>query len=86
MVKVGSYISESEKEKEDMQSKKPCVICKQPIGVDPNGWDGGHNAEPVSEGRCCGLCNDEFVFPARILQYRQHQLVVALSSKLSDKG
>ena len=35
-----------------------CVICKEEIGVDPiSGWDGGHNAEPIAEGRCCDVCN-----------------------------
>jgi hypothetical protein len=34
-----------------------CVICSQIIPPDPDGWDGGHNAEPIIEGRCCGTCN-----------------------------
>ena len=34
-----------------------CVICSQKISSDPDGWDGGHNAEPIVEGRCCGDCN-----------------------------
>ena len=35
-----------------------CVICSQKIPPDPDGWDGGHNAEPIAEGRCCGTCNE----------------------------
>ena len=34
-----------------------CVICSRKITTDSNGWDGGHNAEPIVEGRCCGDCN-----------------------------
>ena len=34
-----------------------CVICSQRISTDPDGWDGGHNAEPVAKGKCCGACN-----------------------------
>ena len=45
-----------------------CVICSQPIGVDPNGWDGGHNAQPVLDGRCCEPCNAEVVMPTRLKQ------------------
>jgi len=26
----------------------------------------GHNAEPVNDGRCCTVCNDTVVIPARI--------------------
>jgi hypothetical protein len=46
-----------------------CVICNDKIGVDPiSGWDGGHNAEPVAEGRCCDACNTMEVIPARLQQ------------------
>ena len=34
-----------------------CVICSQKIPPDPDGWSGGHNAEPIVKGRCCGTCN-----------------------------
>ena len=44
-----------------------CVICKEEIGVDPiSGWDGGHNAEPIAEGRCCDRCNEDIVIPHRM--------------------
>ena len=54
---------------------KTCVICSQPIGVDKlydeygilrGTWDGGHNAEPISQGKCCEPCNDEIVTPERL--------------------
>ena len=35
-----------------------CVICSRRITTDPDGWNGGHNAEPVAEGRCCHWCNE----------------------------
>ena len=56
-----------------------CSICKEDITSDSNGeWDGrlsrycrhlnysGHNAEPVNDGRCCDVCNDTVVIPARL--------------------
>lgn len=46
-----------------------CSICSNKIIPDPiSGWDQGHNAEPVSEGRCCDECNTGLVIPARISQ------------------
>ena len=48
---------------------KKCSICKQPMHPDPSGWSGGHNAEPINKGRCCGMCNDMIVTPKRISQY-----------------
>ena len=38
-----------------------CVIC----GDDIEGDD--HNAEPVATGRCCDMCNTEWVIPSRIV-------------------
>ena len=46
-----------------------CVICKGNIMPDPNGWAGGHNAQPVANGQCCGACNSYSVIPARINEY-----------------
>ena len=46
-----------------------CVICNDEIGKDPiSGWDGGHNAEPIAEGRCCDACNSLEVIPARLAE------------------
>ena len=49
------------------------MICKKKIKPDPNGWDGGHNAEPVRHGRCCGYCNDLVITPYRIAEFYAHQ-------------
>ena len=41
---------------------KKCVICNDYVisGV-------GHNPAPVkNDGRCCGVCNDIVVIPARL--------------------
>ena len=46
-----------------------CVICKQDITADPNGWDGGCNAEPIAEGQCCYVCDNNIVLPARLAQF-----------------
>ena len=43
-----------------------CSICFSKITADPYGWDGGNNAAPVNNGRCCFLCNEKVVIPARL--------------------
>jgi hypothetical protein len=43
-----------------------CSICKTNITADPDGWDGGNNAEPVNDGICCYDCNYSVVIPARL--------------------
>ena len=48
------------------ESLMNCVICKDFILPDANGWDGGHKAQPVAEGQCCGDCNDTLVTYARL--------------------
>ena len=35
-----------------------CIICGFKIGIDSDGWDGGHNADPIAKGRCCHWCNE----------------------------
>ena len=45
-----------------------CCICGKPITKEASGWDGGHNAYPLMEGRCCGTCNDKLVLHARLKQ------------------
>ena len=42
-----------------------CSICNDEI-PDIMGWDKGHNAQPVNDGRCCDTCNYFVVIPARI--------------------
>jgi hypothetical protein len=37
-----------------------CVLCNMEIGVDPlSGWDQGHNAQPLANGRCCDDCQND---------------------------
>ena len=43
-----------------------CTICNGTIEIEISGWREGHNAEPVTPGRCCSVCNAEVVIPARI--------------------
>lgn len=38
-----------------------CSICKEAIN-DPH----GHNAQPLNDGRCCSICNTQFVIPERL--------------------
>jgi len=45
---------------------KKCCLCGHPIAVEANGWSDGHNAAPVSEGRCCETCNYGLVVPTRL--------------------
>tara|TARA_R100001463_G_scaffold28798_3_gene65856 strand:- start:5508 stop:5753 length:246 start_codon:yes stop_codon:yes gene_type:complete len=47
-----------------------CSLCYGIIDTEDNGWTEGHNAEPISDGRCCTKCNDELVMPARITLLR----------------
>jgi hypothetical protein len=57
------------------QTEMQCSICDQEIKgkvvIDKNGnpfvpWDGGNNAQPVNDGRCCDECNYSVVIPARL--------------------
>jgi|10_taG_2_1085330.scaffolds.fasta_scaffold36055_3 hypothetical protein len=44
-----------------------CCICNDEILVEVNGWDKGHNADPVvPEGRCCESCNFKHVIASRM--------------------
>jgi len=44
-----------------------CCICGFRIEVQANGWAEGHSPSPILEhGRCCGVCNDTIVIPARM--------------------
>jgi hypothetical protein len=57
-----------------------CCICGEDIIAEAkakgNLWEGGHNPDPIKNGRCCDVCNYNKVVPARI-----HQL---LSSERKD--
>lgn len=44
-----------------------CCICRMKIETEPlTGWKGGHNAQPIMDGRCCGECNTLVVIPLRL--------------------
>lgn len=45
-----------------------CSICGNEIEVEPSGWAGGHNAQPINDGRCCTTCNATVVIPGRIIR------------------
>ena len=50
--------------------KMKCKICSKEILMDADGiWEGGHNAEPVIEGKCCERCNFAAVIPARLKEF-----------------
>ena len=42
-----------------------CVLCGNPIDVQPNGHREGFKAEPVAKGNCCSMCNYQKVIPAK---------------------
>ena len=42
-------------------TSKQCSICGS------YRWpDGDHNAQPINNGRCCGICNAVYVIPTRM--------------------
>ena len=49
-----------------------CSICKGEIEQEKHPvtgkvfWTEGHNAEPINNGRCCGMCNQTKVIPERM--------------------
>ena len=57
------------KKEKKMGHPKVCIICNDNIGVDVNGWDGGHNASPIKEGQCCENCNRTKVIPERMRNF-----------------
>lgn len=42
-----------------------CSICGNIIEPNAFGWSDGNNAQPINGGRCCDICNMEYVIPAR---------------------
>jgi len=70
--------------------KRKCNICNEEINVlyGPKGeimWSIGHNAEPVNNGRCCGVCNTTVVLAERmrpILGERKSKELTAALAKL----
>ena len=66
---------------------KICVICEKPITADANGWEGGHNAQPVAKGQCCNDCNARHVEPAQYKQagYSQTEAnIIAITKKYRE--
>ena len=50
---------------------RKCSICEghiKPLRDDSGQvvWEGGNNAQPINDGRCCNECNMTVVIPARI--------------------
>lgn len=43
-----------------------CCLCGEDIDIGWQGWEEGHNAQPLKKGRCCTKCNSKKVIPARI--------------------
>tara|TARA_R100001126_G_C4777889_1_gene125666 strand:- start:28 stop:282 length:255 start_codon:yes stop_codon:yes gene_type:complete len=64
---------------------KDCDICGEPIYPELSGWTEGHNAEPVTEGRCCEICNHTKVIPARILFVQNRQKALDFLANLTTK-
>jgi len=42
-----------------------CVLCGNPIDVQPNGHREGFKAEPAAKGNCCTHCHWTIVIPAK---------------------
>ena len=65
-----------------------CSLCNGPLDKHRHPatgevyWAKGHNAEPISDGRCGDLCNDLTVIPARIkrLQFSSDAATKAMTS------
>lgn len=50
-----------------------CSICGEKITKDSNGWEGGCNADPINEGRCCEECDKTIVLPVRIKEFMERK-------------
>ena len=59
-----------------------CSICKEEIEVEGN-WKLGNNAQPINNGRCCGVCNMSKVIPMRILESNYYQLQKKLDEMMA---
>lgn len=62
-----------------------CSICFGEIEV-VGTWAEGHNAEPVNNGRCCGVCNDAVVIPARLRLMFDARKHAAVTKDANTKG
>jgi len=64
------------------ENREPCSLCPGVIDwqIEPGTgrvyWKEGHNAWPLSDGKCCSMCNELRVIPARIVEmYRNKEVV-----------
>ena len=64
---IENLIDEILDREESASSSMECVLCGDEIEVQENGWEGGHNAQPLADGQCCSSCNG-LVILARIEQ------------------
>ena len=67
-----------------------CSLCDGEIEVqrNPKGivyWTEGHNAAPLSEGRCCDNCNITKVIPARLARLKRNFAKESLAKELEEK-
>jgi hypothetical protein len=50
-----------------MAEETTCCFCDGPLWTpEDKTWTGGHNAEPIKDGRCCRPCRDLHVLPVRV--------------------
>ena len=71
-------------EQNSQNESKPnddCVLCEEEIDTQPHGWSGGHNAQPVADGRCCTECNNNVVLPARFKQVYDDDMIASFRSE-----
>lgn len=67
-----------------------CSICSNKIQEHktPEGkvyWSEGHNAQPVTNGRCCDDCNDQVVIPVRLSSFFNRGKKKDMFSYVSDR-
>lgn len=63
-----------------------CSICGNPVEND-RGWKGGHNAQPINDGRCCGSCNAMIVLPRRFHDAQGKNLLPQVLEQIAhDEG
>lgn len=51
-----------------------CCLCEGDIQTTEYGWELGHNAQPIQDGRCCTECNVNRVIPQRLDDMIQREL------------
>ncbi len=61
-----------------MKDTPNCCLCGKKVEekINYDGkvyWNQGEDAQPVKDGRCCGICNINIVLPARLKAHYQQQ-------------